>query len=185
MKFFIRSMTVKSLERHIMASRSRKFHNRGEFSAPVPAAAAAAAQQNNLQMVPLRSQSNSANAFMRKTVNIPRKKNKNKSSKVSASFIPGILLAEPPKGEHNSDDLLAVKEKIFFQALEKSGFRQIPDFSASSIGRTRRQYKWKISIKATTSFEVVVELDENQVNSHSLGIFESHRFLLFTCHSFF
>jgi hypothetical protein len=159
--FYGRSVTVKGLEREVECSRARKDYDldRSIFSLPEPKTSEEA---ENIQ-VELPPRVGMSNILAEKLAREPRKKkDKQRSYRVTSCFIPGIALAAP-KEITRSQHFLSAKERVFVRALEQTGFQLIPVFSASSNARVRDTYTWKLSIMASSAFEVVLVLDGNMV----------------------
>ncbi len=87
---------------------------------------------------------------------VPGKTNRKKRSRVKGSFIAEIG-REIPTLEQVTEEVFRAKERSFVRALEESGFRETAETGNSG------SYKWKIAMRASTSYKVVLVLDENQV----------------------
>ena len=156
---------MKDLERELEHGRSRKFHDRTEWL-PTAATAEDDDDDDNAK-VPLPPVKPRPKTLLETEMQlIPgKKKQKRRAFRVTSGFVPGIGLAAS-KEESRAENFAAAKEQVFVQALQASGFRQTSAFSADPISsvRLRDTFKWKISVKVSTSYEVVIVLDNDQVS---------------------
>ena len=162
---FFRTVTVKDLEKEMEYGKSRKLYDRPEFL--TPAEATNSTQKSDLEnKVALPRGRGLTNVLNEKLISVPSRKSRAKNFRINGSFIAGIwqkvTSTAQPTLEVNEEVLLA-KEQLYFRALAECGFREITESGTSCVARTRGCYKWKIAMRASTSYEVVLVLDENQV----------------------
>ena len=170
---FFRSVNVKDLEREMESGRSRKFHERTEWQSAPDDETKPGDDDVKVELPPVKPRPSSLLEMNRQPIP-DKKKQKRRAFRVTSGFVPGIALTAS-KEESRAENFWAAKEQVFVRALEESGFRRVETFDADArSARLRDTFKWKISVKASTSYETVVVLDSEQVSVKSLILsFES------------
>ena len=149
--------------------RSRKLYDRPEFLSPQEIQNSEKTEKSDLEnKVPLSRGRGLTNVLQERLASIPGKKTKKANCRVNGSFIAGICHNQNPghPAVEVNEETLRAKERVFFRALMESGFRQISDSGKCCVARTRGCYKWKIALRASTSYEAIIVLDESQVRLH-------------------
>ena len=135
-----RTMTVKELERHFEHRRiNKRVGSQEEFILrPRP-------EKANEDKVDL---TGSKSPALKLLAEINKSK---KSERISSGFFPGFSLSTEAHIEY------------FSKALEMSGFQSVESVGQCKVIKAADIYSWKLAFKASTSFEVVLALDKNQV----------------------
>ena len=77
--------------------------------------------------------------------------------------MPGVCEVSELTRVNLNEDLIVARERFFRAVLLESGFKMVTDVVGECVTRTRPILGWKISLKASASYEVSIELDRNQV----------------------
>ena len=154
---------MSDLERELESGQSRKMYDRDEFQATDDNKKNPEVDESKERVAlgPARPSS----VLGEKLFSAPEKKKKTKSSKISGSFMPGVCEISGQTKVNLNEDLIVAREKLFCAVLKESGFEMVTDVANECCARTRSVFGWKISIKASASYEITLELDKDQVHA--------------------